>query len=74
MSQDAKRRVGARGLQEQQDSPAVRVPSRGAAKLRNRNSTAGEATLGPAELRPVLTNHQFFNRLAEAFIAEVSRP
>ena len=24
-------------------------------------------------LRPVLTNHQFFNRLAEAFIAEVSR-
>lgn len=28
---------------------------------------AGEAP------RPVLTNHQFFNRLAEAFIAEVSR-
>src|SRR5882724_5019075 len=27
----------------------------------------------PGELRPSLTNHQFFNRLAESFIAEVSR-
>jgi glutamate-ammonia-ligase adenylyltransferase len=32
-----------------------------------------EAPVGAEPPRPVLANHQFFNRLAEAFIAEVSR-
>ena len=32
-----------------------------------------ELPAGSETPRPALTNHQFFNRLAEAFIAEVSR-
>ncbi|HEY5912174.1 MAG TPA: hypothetical protein VJA21_16340 [Verrucomicrobiae bacterium] len=33
----------------------------------------GNVKAGTASLRPVLSNHQFFNRLAEAFVTEVTR-
>jgi len=36
-------------------------------------SVFNERPVGSKTPRPVLTNHQFFNRLAETFIAEVTR-
>jgi glutamate-ammonia-ligase adenylyltransferase len=47
-----------------------------ARSLRTRSAQLGESEPGKSgdrRLQPILTNHQFFNRLAEAFIREVAR-
>ena len=49
------------------DSPPT---SQKVASVSSRKRVASRAVVAP---RPVLANHQFFNRLAEAFIAEVTR-
>jgi glutamate-ammonia-ligase adenylyltransferase len=61
---------GSRRSQEPPDSSAASASSRRANRL---GLPAERVRSSAGVLRPVLTNHQFFNRLAESFIAEVSR-
>ena len=52
--------------------PPHRVRESRGQETNGKGPGAAADSAGPA-VRPVMTNHQFFNRLAEAFIAEVTR-
>jgi glutamate-ammonia-ligase adenylyltransferase len=55
------------------ESPVARPPSPSAGERAGVRGHFGKERGESMKPRPVMTSHQFFNRLAEAFIAEVSR-